>query len=127
MRRSIFLPLHLDDHLQVGTRVIVHDLVEHGGRHLARPLGEMTAEGSADGVPPLRSVVGQAAPEVASVIIEREEGEPVTATVSGGYSSLGGRAAPSVRITAYDEDDNALGSIYREGGVALFLTLFTRR
>jgi hypothetical protein len=77
-----------------------------------RVVGGMTAEGSSDGVPPLRSVIGEAAPEVASVIIEREEGEPVTATVSGGYFlAWWPSSADIVRITAYDNDGIALGSI----------------
>lgn len=77
-----------------------------------RIVGGMTAEGSADGVPPLRSVIGQAVPEVASVIIEREEGEPVTATVSGGYFlAWWPSSADILRITAFDSDGNALGSV----------------
>lgn len=93
--------------------LLAHHEQEHDlPRLVLRVVGRMTAEGSVDGVPPLRSVVGQVAPEVASVIIEREEGEPVTATVSGGYFlAWWPSSADIVRITAYDEDDNALGSI----------------
>lgn len=77
-----------------------------------RVVGGMIAEGSSDGVPPLRSVIGEAAPEVASVIIDREVGEPVTATVRGGYFlAWWPSSADIVRITAYDEDGNTLGSI----------------
>ena len=77
-----------------------------------RVLGGMSADGSSDGVPPLRSVIGDMAPEVASVIIEREEGEPVTATVRGGYFMAWWPSdADIVRITAYDEEGNALASI----------------
>jgi len=77
-----------------------------------RVVGGMTADGSSDGIPPLRSVIGQAAPEVASVIIERGEGEPVTATVSGGYFlAWWPSSADIMRITAYDNDGNVLGSI----------------
>jgi hypothetical protein len=77
-----------------------------------RVLGGMSAEGSSDGVPPLRSIIGDMAPEVASVIIEREEGEPVTATVRGGYFLAWWPSdADIVRITAYDEEGNALASI----------------
>lgn len=77
-----------------------------------RVLGGMSAEVSSDGVPPLRSVIGDMAPEVASVIIEREEGEPVTATVRSGYFLAWWPSdADIVRITAYDEEGNALASI----------------
>jgi hypothetical protein len=77
-----------------------------------RVLGGMTAEGSSDGVPPLRSVIGDVAPEVARVIIERDEGEPVTATVRDGYFlAWWPSSADIVRITAYDVEGNALGSI----------------
>jgi len=77
-----------------------------------RVLGGVSAEGSSDGVPPLRSVIGDVAPEVASVIIEREEGEPVTATVRGGYFlAWWPTNADIVRITAYDGEGNALASI----------------
>jgi len=77
-----------------------------------RVVGGMIAEGSSDGVPPLRSVIGEAAPDVASVIIEREDGEPVTATVRGGYFlAWWPSSADIVRITAYDEEGNTLGSI----------------
>ena len=77
-----------------------------------RVLGGVSAEGSSDGVPPLRSVIGDVAPEVASVIIERDEGEPVTATVRGGYFlAWWPTNADIVRITAYDGEGNALASI----------------
>lgn len=86
--------------------------LEGGSFGVLRVVGGVIAEGSPDGVPPLRSVIGQAAPEVASVIIERGEGEPVTATMSGGYFlAWWPSSADIVRITAYDEDGNALGSI----------------
>jgi hypothetical protein len=79
---------------------------------LLRVVGGMTAEGSSDGVPPLRSVIGEAAAEVVSVIIEREEGEPVTATVRAGYFlAWWPSSADIVRITAYDEDGNALATL----------------
>lgn len=77
-----------------------------------RVLGGMSAEGSSDGVPPLRSVIGDVAPEVASVTIERADGEPVTATVRGGYFlAWWPSSAEIVRITAYDEEGNALAAI----------------
>lgn len=77
-----------------------------------RVVGGMSAEGSPDGVPPLRSVIGQAAPEVASVIIEREDGETVTATVQGGYFlAWWPSSADIVRVIGYDEDGNTLGFI----------------
>lgn len=77
-----------------------------------RILGGVSAEGSSDGTPPLRSVIGDLAPAVASVIIEREAGEPVTATVRGGYFLAWWPSdADIVRITAYDEEGNVLGSI----------------
>ena len=86
--------------------------LEGGPLGLLRVVGGVSAEGSSDGVPPLRSVIGQAASEVASVIIEREEGEPVTATVRGGYFlAWWPSSAEIVRITAYDEDGDTLGSI----------------
>ena len=86
--------------------------LDAGAFGVLRVVGGMTAEGSSDGGPPLRSVIGEAAPEVASVIIEREEGEPVTATVSGGYFlAWWPSSADFVRITAYDNDGNTLGSI----------------
>lgn len=77
-----------------------------------RVLGGVSAEGSSDGTPALRSVIGEVAPQAASVIIEREEGEPVTATVRDGYFlAWWPSSADIVRITAYDEEGNALGSI----------------
>ena len=86
--------------------------LEGGSFGVLRVVGGVIAEGSPDGIPPLRSVIGQAAPEVASVSIVRDEGEPVTATVSGGYFlAWWPSSADVVRITAYDEDGNALGSI----------------
>ncbi len=86
--------------------------LEGGSFGVLRVVGGMSAEGSPDGAPPLRSVIGQAAPEVASVIIERENGEPVTATVRGGYFlAWWPSSADIVRITAYDEDGNTLGAI----------------
>lgn len=86
--------------------------LEGGSFGVLRVVGGMSAEGSPEGVPPLRSVIGQAAPEVARVIIEREDGEPVTATVHGGYFlAWWPSSAHIVRITAYDEDGNTLGSI----------------
>lgn len=86
--------------------------LEGGPLRLLRVVGGMATEGSSDGVPPLRSVIGEAAPDVARVIIERDEGEPVTATVHGGYFlAWWPSGADIVRITAYDEDGNTLGSI----------------
>jgi hypothetical protein len=75
-----------------------------------RLLSGMRSGGGSAGSPPLRRVIGDVAPEVSSVVIERAEGEAVTATVSGGYFvAWWPTDADILRIIAYDEQGNELG------------------
>jgi hypothetical protein len=107
----IYADCTIQQHTERGYSAVGLGEIEGERRGVLRLLGGVSAAGSAD-VPPMRSVIGDVAREAATVIIERQEGEPVTATVRNGYFlAWWPTAADIIRITAYDEGGNVLGSL----------------
>ncbi len=118
-RGEVTLALFTDGHLYAdctirtsgrGSAAIGIGWFEGEPDRAVRLVGGVKAEGS-DDVPPMHSVIGQVGPDVASVVIERSEGEPVTATVADGYFlAWWPSAADIVGITAYDEAGKSVGT-----------------
>ncbi len=118
-RGEVTLALFTDGHLYADCTIQTSERgyiaigigwIEDEPDRAVRVVGGVRGEGSAD-VPPMHSVIGQVAPSVTRVVIERSEGEPVTATVADGYFlAWWPSAAEIVRITAYDEAGDIVGT-----------------
>lgn len=73
-----------------------------------RVLSNMSHEGE----PPLRTVIGDVAPAVSNVAIQREDGVTISATVTNGYFLAWWPTGDGITgITAHDEQGDVLGSL----------------